>query len=238
VGAEYRLHGSRSQTARCHLQLDMAVSQVLVARPAVTLLRDDLPEGVSLHSLGDYRLRDLLRPESIFQIVSPELPSSLPTLKTLDWYPINLPMYNSNFVGRDKEMKELGDIVKQNRIVTIVGSGGIGKTRLSVHVAAELLAFYEVGVWFVDFAGITSVTSIDEADASAVGLRVLVTPDPHDSILRYLRDRTTLLVFDNCGLELLVKFSVLARPWQLSQVAANLRDRRRKNVLSSSAFTA
>ncbi|HEX8959015.1 MAG TPA: adenylate/guanylate cyclase domain-containing protein, partial [Solirubrobacterales bacterium] len=110
--------------------------QALTSEVVAELVRDDLPEGVTLQDLGEHRLRDLIRPERVFQLAHPDLPASFPPLKTLDVYPNNLPLQLTSFVGREREIAEVKRLLRQSRLVTLTGIGGCGKTRLSLQVAA------------------------------------------------------------------------------------------------------
>src|SRR5215210_935030 len=115
--------------------------QVLLSLPAQELVRDQLPTQTSLRDLGEYRLKDLFRPERVFQLLAPELPSEFPPLRTLDAYRNNLPLQPTPLVGREKEVSEVCDLLWHDeiRLLTITGPGGTGKTRLALQAAADLL---------------------------------------------------------------------------------------------------
>ena len=108
--------------------------QVLLSLPAQELVRDQLPAGTSLRDLGEHRLKDLLRPERIFQLLAPRLPSEFPPLMTLDAYRNNLPLQPTPLVGREKEVGEVRDLLwrDETRLLTLTGPGGTGKTRLAL----------------------------------------------------------------------------------------------------------
>lgn len=105
--------------------------QVLLTDVAFDLCRDSLPSDVGLKPLGEHRLRDLGRPESIFQLTHPELPSDFPPLRSLESMPNNLPQQVTSFIGREKELATIKDLLNKTRLLTLTGSGGCGKTRLS-----------------------------------------------------------------------------------------------------------
>ena len=115
--------------------------QVLLSEAAAVLLRDTLPPGVSLTDLGVHRLKDLGRPERIFQLQAPELQAGFPPPRSLGnpALPNNLPAQLASFIGRDRELSEVRALVESSRLVTLTGAGGSGKTRLSLRLAAELL---------------------------------------------------------------------------------------------------
>src|SRR5215218_6191772 len=112
--------------------------QVLLSLPTHEMVRDQLPAGTSLRDLGEHHLKDLFRPERVFQLVSPDMPSEFPPLRTLDAYRNNLPLQPTPLVGREKEVAEVRDLLRQGetRLLTLTGPGGIGKTRVALQAAA------------------------------------------------------------------------------------------------------
>src|SRR6266545_5860249 len=130
--------------------------QVLISAATEELLLDDLPENVSLRDLGERRLKDLIRPEHIYQLVIPGLLVDFPLLKTLETYRHNLPTQMTSFIGREQEMEEIKQAILTHRLVTLTGSGGTGKTRLSLQVAADLLDQFPDGIWFIELAPLTN----------------------------------------------------------------------------------
>lgn len=113
--------------------------QVLLSNPAYDLVRDNLPAGITLADMGEHRLKDLIRPEHIFQLVVPGLPSEFPPLKTLDDRPNNLPAQPTPLIGREKELADLGKMLGrgEGRLITLTGPGGMGKTRLGLQLASD-----------------------------------------------------------------------------------------------------
>jgi hypothetical protein len=128
--------------------------QILLSGATRELVRDTLPPNTELFDLGEKRLKDLLRPEHLYQLNIAGLPSLFPPLKTLDAFPNNLPTQLTTFIGREREIAEVKLELKAHRLVTLTGSGGTGKTRLSLQVAAELLEIYDHGVWFIELASL------------------------------------------------------------------------------------
>jgi hypothetical protein len=120
------------------------------------LVRDALPRGAALRDLGEHRLKDLIRPERIFQVVAPDLPFDFPPLRTLDRYTHNLPAQPTPLIGREAELGAVCGLLRQEsvRLLTLTGPGGIGKARLSLQAAAELLDDFRDGVFFVPLAPI------------------------------------------------------------------------------------
>src|SRR5215216_3130788 len=124
--------------------------QVLLSLPTQELVRDQLPAGTSLRDLGEHRLKDLFRPERVYQLLAPELPSEFPPLRTLDAYRNNLPLQPTPLVGREKDISEVCDLLggEETRLLTLTGPGGIGKTRLALQAAADLLDDFPDGTFF------------------------------------------------------------------------------------------
>jgi class 3 adenylate cyclase len=150
--------------------------QVLVSEAAAALVRDGLPPGVALADLGAHRLKDLGRPERIFQLVTAGLPARFPPLRSLGnpSLPNNLPAELSAFIGRAREVAEVRVLVESYRLVTLAGAGGCGKTRLGLQVAAELLDGSGDGVWLVELAAVTDEDLVPAAACEA--LRLMVNP--------------------------------------------------------------
>jgi predicted ATPase/class 3 adenylate cyclase len=173
--------------------------QVLLSHAAKELTRDDLPDGASLKDLGERRLKDLFRPERVFQLLSPHLPTSFPPLKTLDARMNNLPAQPTPLVGRERELGEVRDLLRGEgvRLLTLTGPGGIGKTRLGLQVAAELLDEFADGVFFVALAPLTDPALVASAIASPLGVVEIGERPLKEELETYLRDKEVLLLLDN-----------------------------------------
>jgi len=172
--------------------------QVLVSGTTSALIAGALPAQASLRDLGEHRLKDLTRPERVFQLVAPELASDFPPLRSLDARRNNLPVQSTSFVGRSTEIAEIGQLVDAHRLVTLVGAGGIGKTRTSLQVAANLLDVSNDGVWFVELAPLSSGGYLPTTVAQALGLTLSPEGDPVANLTRALEAKSALLLFDNC----------------------------------------
>ena len=145
--------------------------QVLVSEAVAVLVRDRLPASVTLRDLGSVRLRDLASPEQIFQVLHPALRESFPALRSLEATPNNLPQQVTSFIGRERELDEVKRLLAGTRLLTLVGPGGIGKTRLSLQVAADLLDEFPDGVWFVELAPLNDARLVPQAVASVLGVK-------------------------------------------------------------------
>ena len=126
--------------------------QVLLSLATQELARDALPAGAGLRDLGEHPLRDLYRPERVFQLLHPDLPADFPPIRTLATRPNNLPLQSTPFLGREEQVADVVDLLRRDaiRLLTITGPGGVGKTRLALQVAADVLEDFPDGVWFVD----------------------------------------------------------------------------------------
>ncbi len=173
--------------------------QTLLSRATHDLVVDRLPEEVTLSHLGTSRLRDLARPEDVYQLCHPRLPASdFPPLRSLDNLPNNLPVQLTSFIGREAQIAGLKELLAENRLVTLTGAGGCGKTRLALQVAADLLDGYPDGVSWVDLARITDAGLVPNALAAALAVKEVPRQPLLDTLKNYLRAKTTLILLDNC----------------------------------------
>jgi predicted ATPase/class 3 adenylate cyclase len=173
--------------------------QILLLRASWELLADHLPPNLELGDLGIHRLKDLTRPEQIYQLVAPGLPQDFPALRTLDVRPNNLSIQPTPLVGRNQEVNRVRELLRQPdvRLITLTGPGGVGKTRLAVQVAAELLDAFADGVWLVDLAPLSDPDLVISTIMQILGLKEIGTQPPLEQLQGYLRDKQQLLVFDN-----------------------------------------
>jgi predicted ATPase/class 3 adenylate cyclase len=173
--------------------------QVLLSEATQKLVRSDLPEGVALGDLGEHRLKDLLRPEPLAQLVIEGLWSEFPALKTLGDRPTNLPVQPNSLVGRERELAELVALLRDEgvQLLTLTGPGGTGKTRLGLQVAAELFEDFRSGVFFVSLAPISDPDLVVPAIAEALALRAVAGEQLFETLIAYLLEKQMLLVLDN-----------------------------------------
>ena len=172
--------------------------QVLASQSVAALVGDRLPAGITLRDLGSVRLRDLAKPEHVYQLVHPQLRRDFPALRSLEATPNNLPLQLTSFIGREREVAEVRKLLQKNRLVTLLGVGGIGKTRLSLQAAADIQDDYPDGVWFVELAPLTSPRLVDQAVAIVLGVKEEAGHSVSEALTRYVSDKTLLLVLDNC----------------------------------------
>ena len=174
--------------------------QVLISQATQELMCDLLPPTVSLKDLGERRLKDLARPEHVFQILHPDLPADFPPLRSLDNpdLPNNLPQQVTSFVGREKEIAEVNALLEATRLLTLAGSGGAGKSRLSLQVAADRLDRYFDGVWLVELAPLTDPALVPQAVAEVFGVQEQAGKTIQQSLSEWLKPKRLLLILDNC----------------------------------------
>lgn len=171
--------------------------QILVSSATAALLRDVLGDGVVLRDLGTHRLKDLSQPEPTFQVVAPGLRTEFPALNTIDSRPNNLPSQISSFVGRENELAELKSLLSAQRLVTIAGPGGMGKTRVALQLAASVLEGYPDGAWFIDLSALKDGSLVSYAIAGALCIREVPQEPIGTTLVSALREKTALLVIDN-----------------------------------------
>lgn len=172
--------------------------QTLLSEATRDLVRDALPPEAALRDFGEQRLRDLARPERVYQLVTPEVPADFPSLLSLDTLPNNLPLQVTGFVGREREIAEIIHLQSEARLVTLTGTGGAGKTRLALQVAAEVLEHFPDGAWFVELASLADQALVPHAIASALEVREVTGQSLEATLIEALRPKRLLLVLDNC----------------------------------------
>lgn len=171
--------------------------QTVMSAATMELVQDQLPSGVTIHDMGEHGLKDLTRPERVYQIDIKGLPNTFPPLASLDATPNNLPVQLTDFVGRQSELEDTKRAIGETRLLTILAQGGAGKTRLAIQAAAELTDDFPDGVYFVDFAPINSPDDIIQTVTESLGLSLSTDEDLQTQLLAYLAHKRQLLVFDN-----------------------------------------
>lgn len=173
--------------------------QVLISGAVADLLQDELPQEVTLRDLGTHRLKDLTSPEHIYQVIVPDLRGDFAPLRSLELFENNLPLQLTRFIGRETEVGEIKALLESTRLVTLVGAGGVGKTRTALQVGADLLDGFGDGVWFVELAPVADPALVPSAIAQVFNIE-----DSHggrpliDNVVMALKDKRALLILDNC----------------------------------------
>jgi predicted ATPase/class 3 adenylate cyclase len=174
--------------------------QVLLSEAAAALVRDFLPAGAGLADLGVHRLKDLGRPERIFQLQAAGLQAGFPPLRSLGSPALanNLPAQVTTFIGRERELSEVRALVASSRLVTLTGAGGCGKTRLGLQLAAGLLDGSGDGVWLVELAAVLDEDAVAPAICRALGIAAQPGRPVLETLLDALALQDVLIVLDNC----------------------------------------
>ncbi len=172
--------------------------QIVVSLSAQQVLRDLLPPDIRLRDLGEHRLGDLTRTERVYQVEHPDLIATFPRLELVGALPTNLPTRLSSFVGRRMAIREVMGQLAEHRLLTLIGIGGAGKTRLAIEVGAESLASFDHGVWFVDLSSIADEELVISEVASALGLQRWAEQPLLETVSAFISKRRMLLVLDNC----------------------------------------
>jgi predicted ATPase/class 3 adenylate cyclase len=176
--------------------------QILLSAATEQLLRGDVPEGASLIYLGQHQLKDLSRPDHLFELKVKGLPSNFPPLRTLDAKRTNLPIQATSFIGREAELREISELLRNPscRLLTLVGPGGIGKSRLALQAAAQLSDEFPDGTYLISLESISSPDLILTAIADALNFDLDTTSlggSAEEQLVGYMQGRSALLLLDN-----------------------------------------
>jgi len=172
--------------------------QMLVSGVVAETLQKRLPPTFALRDLGSVRLKDLSAPEHIYQVLHPQLRQDFPALRSLEATPNNLPQQATTFIGREKELTEVRSLLARTRLLTLTGSGGCGKTRVSLQVAANSLETFVDGTWFVELQALSEPALVPQTMAIVLGLREHAGQSIIEALVKYLKDKQLLLILDNC----------------------------------------
>ena len=179
--------------------MDAAHGGQIVASGAVEeVTRGTLPAELVLRDLGVHRLRDLAEADHLYQVVGADLDEDFPAVHSIDTYPTNLPFALTTFVGRDDEITEVTSALEDSRVVTLTGVGGVGKTRLALHVAAEVLPSFRDGAWLCELGPVSDGNAIADVVAATLAIQPRPGRTSLEAVVDGLRHRQVLLVLDNC----------------------------------------
>ena len=172
--------------------------QILISQAVVDCVSERLPPLVSLRDLGGVRLRDLATSERVYQLLHPQLRQDFPALRSLEATPNNLPQQVTSFIGRERELTEAKGLLENTRLLTLLGMGGLGKTRLSLQIGADVLEHYPDGVWFVDLAPIKDQSLVPSATAQVLGVREEAGKPLMQTLCEHIKEHKLLFILDNC----------------------------------------
>jgi predicted ATPase/class 3 adenylate cyclase len=157
-----------------------------------------LPSDVTFKDLGDHRLKDLTASEHVFQVIAAGLAVDFPKLRSLSVLSNNLPLQIASLVGRESDVIEIKSLLEGSRLVTLTGTGGVGKTRCALQVGAETLDEFADGVWFIDLAPLHDPSLVPNVIASVLDVQETPTQSMHDALINHLRHKDLVLIVDNC----------------------------------------
>jgi predicted ATPase/class 3 adenylate cyclase len=172
--------------------------QILLSQTTRDLVAGDLPPEVALADLGEHQLRDLAAAQRLYQVVVDGLPSEFPPLRTIDQRPNNLPRRMTSFVGRERELSETKRILGTTALMTLTGAGGVGKTRLAIELATEVLGEYRDGAWIVELGSMADPSVLGNVLSAALAVQERSTGSQVVAVAEHLRSRQLLLVLDDC----------------------------------------
>ena len=172
--------------------------QILVSQAVADAMRDQLPQEVSLQDLGSVRLKGLSTSEVVFQVVHPKLDQTFPALRELEATPNNLPQQLTSFIGREREREEIEEMLGGTRLLTLLGMGGLGKTRLALQVGTNVMDVYPDGVWFIDLQTIRDDALVANETARVLGVREEPGRPLLQTLCAHLKSRKLMLILDNC----------------------------------------
>jgi predicted ATPase/class 3 adenylate cyclase len=172
--------------------------QIVLSAAAASMMQHRQPNGTSLTDLGRHRLKDLSDPEQIYQLEIAALPRDFPALRSMSATPNNLPRPATGFIGREDDLAEVTALLERHPLVTLLGPGGLGKTRLSIEVGAQALSSFPDGVWFVELAPLSDPELVAQTVADLFGLPAVGGRSALDGLAGFLRHKKLLLILDNC----------------------------------------
>ena len=195
-GDEYAVSHTKNRVAR--IMSAAQGGQILLSEETADLVKRKLPEGVTLKDLGENRLKGMEWLEHLYQVCAFGLPQEFPPLATSAAHPHNLPLQLTSFIGRAKEIDEVCRLLESHRLVTLTGSGGTGKTRLSLQIASIALKNYPNGAWLVELAPLADPELIPKTISAVLNLPDVPGKPVLDTLVDFLRSRRLLLILDNC----------------------------------------
>ncbi len=195
-GDEYAVSHTKNRAAR--IMSAAHGGQILLSQETADLVQRTLPAGVSLKDLGEHRLKGMEWLEHLYQVNVVGLPQDFPPLAATVTHSNNLPVRLTSFIGREKEIAAVNRLLSSHHLVTMTGSGGTGKSRLSLQVAAQHLESFPNGVWLVELAPLADPELIPKTVAAALNLPEIPGKKITEALVDFLRPKRLLLILDNC----------------------------------------
>ena len=196
IGDEYAVSHAKNRVGR--IRSVAHGGQILLSRESADLCETVLPKGVCLRYLGEFLMKGLTRREPLYQAIVEGLPDQFPPLATLTTPQHNLPRQLTPFIGREIEIAQVKAQLLTNPLVTLTGSGGVGKTRLGIRVAEDLVDSFADGIWYIELASLSDPKLVVQTVALTLGLREDPGRSFQEKLISFLKSRKALLVLDNC----------------------------------------
>lgn len=172
--------------------------QILISNDAYETTDINKFTNISFRDLGERTLKDLIKPMKLYQIVSTEFPSEFPPIKSVDARPNNLPIQLTSFIGREKEIATVKNLLLKTRLLTLMGSGGTGKTRLAIQIGADLIDEFKDGVWIAELAAVQDPTLLVQKIADSLYIKEQPGESVEESLISFLKEKEILILIDNC----------------------------------------
>ena len=172
--------------------------QILLSQATYELIQESLPKQTTLKDLGNHQLKDLSHSERVFQLQNPGLPGKFPPIKSLSTHINNLPQQVTSFIGREKELVEVKELLQKTRLLTLTGSGGSGKSRLSLQLAADVLENFPDGAFLIELAPLSDPGFVAQAVASVLSIKEEPGKPILTTLTEYLKGKKLLFLIDNC----------------------------------------
>ena len=172
--------------------------QIIISDSAYEAINKNLTGQYKFRDLGERRLKDVIKPVRLFQVISNGLREDFPPLKTLDARPNNLPAQLTSFIGREADLKKIKDMLNNSRLVTVLGTGGAGKTRLTIQTAADVIDDFANGVWLIELASLSDPEYLTQRIAGVFRLLDQPNQSTEETLINFLSEKEILLIFDNC----------------------------------------
>lgn len=195
TGEDYSAYMTLSRTQR--IMSIASGGQVIFSKNVLDTAKDSFPSDLDYNDLGRRSLKDFTYPINLFELTGDDIQSDFPPLNSIDVRPNNIPVSSTAFIGREKELKEIRDNLDNNRLITLIGIGGTGKTRLALQAAFELIDQFENGVWFIELAALRDSESILQTILSVFKIPT-EAGNPMDALFGFLKEKELLIVIDNC----------------------------------------
>lgn len=195
-GIDYMGYITLARTAR--IMSAANGEQIIISEKTLELAKEKIQDKISFRDLGNRRLKDVIKPIKLFQIISPGLRAEFPPLKTLDARPNNLPLQLTSFIGREEVIREFKSLFSQSRLLTIIGTGGSGKTRLALQTGADMIDEFANGVFIAELASVKDPDFLVQTILNSLGVKEEAGKSPEETLSNYIKDKSILIILDNC----------------------------------------